>query len=234
MEWGVDLDIDAEGKVNGQLSVEGGAFGILKSAEVSISGSVDIDTVSCLYYPTGGTVTIVIDGIEYTYTFTPGCDGTYETGDEPGETVFLNFDELAPFTVVSDQYPEARFSSASGLEVKAFPISFVSPPNSLAIFDGDELYEEPNTDFYIDFPNPVGSLVVNVWDVKTVGHFGRIWVYQGATLAGTVDMVGVTGTEEETLTIDLSAFLHVTRVELQYLDEENDTVFWDDISFVVE
>jgi len=234
VDWTVGLNITDDGEVNGHLTVNGGAFGVRKSGEVSVSGGVDIDTIACLYYPTGGTITVIVDEIEYTYTFTPECDGTYDTGEQPGDTVLLNFDDLPPFTAVADQYPEARFSTGAGLVIKAFPYSYVSEPNSLAVFDGGELYEEPDTPLYIDFAQPVRSVIIKAWDVKTIGNFGRIRVYQGANLAGTVDLVGLNGIEEEALAIDLGAFLHVTRLELEYRDEINDTVFWDDLSFIVE
>ena len=80
-----DLAIEPDGRVHGTIGFDGGpgeASAATTASGASLHGSVDIDTLLCLYFPIGGSVTLSLGDVTNTVTFTPSCDGTFGIGSE--------------------------------------------------------------------------------------------------------------------------------------------------------
>ena len=80
-----DLAIEPDGRVHGTIGFDGGpgeASAATTASGASLHGSVDIDTLLCLYFPIGGSVTLSLGDVSNTVTFTPSCDGTFGIGSE--------------------------------------------------------------------------------------------------------------------------------------------------------
>ena len=85
LEVAVDLDVDAQGEVRGDIQVAGGPVGTNgKSAGgATVGGNIVIDTILCRYFPTGGSLTFTIGDFSTTITFTPECDGGFDYSSDP-------------------------------------------------------------------------------------------------------------------------------------------------------
>jgi hypothetical protein len=139
-----------------------------------------------------------------------------ETGDVSStlplsviEGDLINFDNLADGTIVTDQYPQATFSSDSGLYNEVFSdwsshVLGTFPPSP----DGANF----NHNLYVDFTAPVDDLQFNYGYVNASSVAGEVNVYQNGTLTATVPMLG--GANDSIGTEDLSAYDNVTRIEI--------------------
>ncbi len=76
--WTADLDVDPSGALHGDLQVEGAPFDPGDPGVATISGSVEIDTDACPYYPVGGVLEFEVDGRLHVITFGPECDGSFD------------------------------------------------------------------------------------------------------------------------------------------------------------
>ena len=221
MQADMDLAIADQGAVTGTVSLSNPA----KDDGNGINGWARFDTEICGDYPVEGAFTIILDGDEYTVVITPACDGTY---DEEGDLTVIHFDDLEPGVVVSNQYPEASFSTDAGYDVRTLPFSWSSPPNCIWAVTDDF---DTNANLYIDFTQPVNDLSFVVFDAKPNGPFADIRVFVNGQLADTHTVYG-TGDEDDLITVDLSAYSNVTRIENVYRFDD-DTLLWDDIRFRV-
>ena len=86
IEAELDLAVDAQGEIQGTIDVSGGspagAFGKSTGA-AALSGTIEIDTILCRFFPTGGTVTFALGDSSTTITFTPACDGAFDYSSDP-------------------------------------------------------------------------------------------------------------------------------------------------------
>lgn len=220
MEGTADLTIAEDRSLTGTLSLTS----MSKDAgDNSMTGWVEFDTAACRNFPVAGSFTIIIDGESYTVVITPACDGSWGEGGD--DMIVINFDDLDPDDVVSDQYPEATFSSGPGYQVEIMPFSWSSPPNCIwSVAQG-----ATNGHLYVEFTDPVKDLTFIVFDAKPEGPFAQLQVFVDGQLADELPIYG-TGDEDDLITVDLTAYSGVTGIAClnQY---DDDTLLWDDFRF---
>ncbi|MGK7881085.1 MAG: PEP-CTERM sorting domain-containing protein [Crocosphaera sp.] len=154
--------------------------------------------------------------------------GTYK----PVPAVTINFDSLADNTVVTNQFPEATFSSNSGFEARTAELaSFfnVSLPNVLGVTDTSG-NTNGTQDLFVDFTNPVNNLTFNIFADNSVAP-GVVDVFTNGVFDSSVNLVA-DGNPITTDLIDLSSFANVTRIELVSITDVGGLVY-DDFSFDV-
>jgi hypothetical protein len=71
----VNVNVSAQGKLTGDVTINGS--GTSPAGSTTVTGSAHVDTAACLRYPVGGTVTVKRGSETKVITFTPACDGTY-------------------------------------------------------------------------------------------------------------------------------------------------------------
>ena len=143
----------------------------------------------------------------------------------------INFDNLSADTAVTNQYPEATFSSTFGNTNWAVADNFGSSlPNIIGTGPtvSNISADEPT---YIDFTNPVHNLTFVGVAIDDVGKVAEVRVFVNGNLNSTVDIIGQ-GNVNVPVTVDLSAFQNVTRIEIVNITD-GEGMGWDDFSFNV-
>ena len=148
-----------------------------------------------------------------------------------GNTVTINFDDLPGGTVVTNQYPEATFSSELGYGNVISPFAEFggSEPNTLGTYS-------PTTGSYndatfIDFTSPVSGLKFLALADDDSGQIGTVSVFTSSGFAGSVAMIGDSNPNSPIL-VDISGFQGVTRIEIEANTDAAGLVF-DDFQFSV-
>lgn len=131
----------------------------------------------------------------------------------------INFDDLAPNTVVSNQYSGVTFSSGVGSSVTAFNYGTIAPSRPNAIFAIN-----PSTGFdrilNVDFAQPVNNLSFSVFADNAAGVSGKIDVFTTTGSPITVDLI----TDGQQLTpdlVNLSSFTNITRISVYNTGDPN-------------
>jgi hypothetical protein len=144
--------------------------------------------------------------------------------------VMIDFDSLAVGTTVTNQFPEATFSSVVGQEVATISFSSGnSPPNSICTravggsFNCDQ-------ELIVDFTNAVFNLSFLVVGDNNTGTQAVVDVYVNLLLNTTVDIV-TTG-DFSAAPMDLSAFSDITRIVIRDVTDFAGLSF-DDFDFEV-
>ena len=153
------------------------------------------------------------------------------TGAAGAQTV-IDFDDLPSFTVVTDQYPEAMFSSNIGELNTAFSFPNAhSPPNILC--SGTAQVIDCVRDTFIDFTEPVSNLTFWAIEANLAGVTAKFNVFVAGELAATVDFVSIDHAGAQL--VDLSAFVDVTRLEIVdiLINPDENGIGWDTFSFTL-
>jgi hypothetical protein len=146
---------------------------------------------------------------------------------EASAQVTIDFDNLAPGTVVTNQYFLARFFSSPGnhnvAEAAAVGNVLVSGP-----VGGTPTGIE---DTYVSFTYPVNNLSLTAVEPNGSGVVARLFVFENGFLTGVEDLIGLGGPGSKV--VDLSAYTNVTRLEIRQIDPDpaEDGVAWDDFTF---
>ncbi len=148
----------------------------------------------------------------------------------PAGAVVINFDNLGNGVVVTNQYPEATFSSIAGSQVLTTAQALGSSlPNFICSgVNGSINCSDP---VYVDFTNPVSNLSFVAVGDNQFGPNATVNVFAGANFLGSVNSVG-DNVFLTTYTIDLSAFSGVTRIEIVNVIDPGGLGF-DDFTFDV-
>jgi len=148
----------------------------------------------------------------------------------PASADTIDFDALPNGTIVTTQYPGVTFSSSAGHDVVTTAQSatyHTTEPNFICSGVGAGITcVDP---VYLDFSTAVSGLSFLAVGDDTSGIIGTASVFAGATLLGSVDIVGdgvVSGTP---MMIDLSAFSGITRLEITTTDPAG--LGYDDFTF---
>lgn len=145
--------------------------------------------------------------------------------------VTIDFDNVAAGTVITNQYPDAIFSSNAGQENRAEAQNLGSSlPNFLCTFTIGGGINCVN-DTYVDFINPVNGLSFLSIGADDTGHNADVNVFVNNAFAATVQVVG-DGTPLAPDLVDLTAFNNVTRIEIVGITDSNG-LGWDDFRFNV-
>jgi len=173
-------------------------------------------------------------------------DGSSNFVDSSASLVIVNFDSLPTNVAVTNQYPQATFSSYPGGVVStAFDCSFLgSCPNGIIATSGIGSTYWPNADVYVNFTVPVNGLTFRVLGGQSGGAAGQIDVYANNAYFGTVSFFTGTGFPGQVLPpviVNLSAVQHITAIKIRNVDNCSDLlcifhlpVYYDDFAFTPE
>lgn len=143
----------------------------------------------------------------------------------------INFDNLSADIAVTNQYPEATFSSSPGNTNWTSAQNLGSSlPNFICTgpISGGIDCAQPT---YIDFTDPVDSLTFLGVGINDTGTVAQVRVFVNGNLASTVNVIGQ-GNGDVPVTVDLSFFQHVTRIEIVNITDGGG-IGWDDFSFEI-
>ncbi len=145
----------------------------------------------------------------------------------------IDFDALAVGDVVTNQFPEATFSSIVGQEnvVRAdFNFGPLSFPNYICTKNvGGPLNCKKPT--IVDFTLPVNDLTFLAMGDDFVGVQATVDVFENAVFSATVDIT-VDGIFNTVDVVDLSGFTNVTRIEIGNITDGSGLA-WDRFTFNV-
>jgi hypothetical protein len=148
------------------------------------------------------------------------------------DPITIDFDSLGAAVQVTNQYPEATFSSDAGFaNWTDLQSAGNSPPNALAT-GPDTGGVDGLHDTFVDFTRPVVALTFHAIGVDATGPVASVNVYVNGALAGTVAVNGV-GDPLTPVKVDLTAFHDVTRIELVGITDPNGLA-WDDFVFGID
>ena len=142
----------------------------------------------------------------------------------------IDFDALPDGTVVTDQFPQATFSTTTGSENTAIGTSADAdtPPNILCT---GPVGEQPTCieDTYIDFTVPVNALTFWAIAANRHGPTATFNIYEDGVFSGSVPLDGGGGN----VFVDLSEFANVTRLEIVDIldDPDRNGIGWDTFTF---
>ncbi len=131
----------------------------------------------------------------------------------------INFDDLAPGTVVSNQYSGVTFSSDPGNSVVVFPVGSAAPsqPNVIGTVDSNGGVNG-NLNFNVDFAQPVNDLSFFVVFDNTAGTAAKIDVFTTTGSPITVDLI--TDGDITPDLVNLSSFTNITRISVNNITDE--------------
>lgn len=146
------------------------------------------------------------------------------------QQVSITFDDLPCATVVTNQYPEATFSSDAGfVNITACDYDLgTSLPNYLCTAAAGGSLTCSNTTT-IDFTTPVNKLTFMAGGDDTAGITASVDVYENGVLAGTVP-IETDGDFTTPHLVDLTAFHSVTRIVIDRISNGGGLGF-DDFKF---
>jgi hypothetical protein len=134
------------------------------------------------------------------------------------QSAVINFDDVPDATVITNQYPGATFSSDPGsvVETTAQPAyTQISQPNFICTFTGGAI--DCSHDVFVTFASPVSGLSFLSTGANDAGPAqGNVDVFESGVLAGSVPIPGI-GAFLTAQFIDLSAFHHVTSIEIDHV-----------------
>ncbi len=160
-----------------------------------------------------------------------GAVGVFVTSG--ASATIIDFDNLADETVISNQYPEATFSSSAGnVNLAILHGSNHTPPSILCTgpAGGSQTCVE---DTYIDFTVAVTDLTFWAIQANAPGVTAQFNVFENDTFAATVDLVSSGGNPNDEF-VDLSSFSNVTRLEIVNIlrdDAAESGIGWDTFTF---
>lgn len=167
---------------------------------------------------------------------------TLLAGSASATVTLINFDNLPGGVLVTNQYPGVTFSSDPGEGLYTAGGTPVSSPNYICTAPIAGPIDCINN-VYIDFAGPVSGLSIWAIEANEFGVVGTFYLYNGATLLGTQNLIGLSPTNPGfgygNQFVDLSAFSNVTRLEIRGpggtgpIDNSYGGVgvAWDDLSF---
>jgi hypothetical protein len=136
--------------------------------------------------------------------------------------VRIDFDDLPRGTVVTNQYAEATLSSAAGAANYVLEFSTTvnggggSGPNILCTGPAPSPTQSGSVDClrdtYVDFTHPVNNLTFWAIEANYPGVAAEFNIYEDGAYYQTVPLYGRGG--PGSTFVDLSAFAHVTRLEI--------------------
>jgi hypothetical protein len=142
--------------------------------------------------------------------------------------VSIAFDELPVGPLTPNHYPEVTFSAAPG---KANFILTFGPGKILG--SGVPGQPMPNCaeDTYLDFTWPVSGLQFQAVEANLPQVVAQFRVFENGVYTASVDLVGSGGHGNQL--VDLSAFSHVTRLEIVniFQSPSENGIGWDDFRF---
>ena len=147
------------------------------------------------------------------------------------QQVTIDFDSLPVATTVTNQFPEAVFSSSPGNQNTTradfelgTSLPYICTETTTGVLNC-------TADTYVDFTTPVSNLTFMQGGDNATGVIAQVRVFAGGVLAGTVPIMG-DGIFASPCLVDLTAFDNVTRIEIFNITDPGGLA-WDDFSFDV-
>lgn len=145
--------------------------------------------------------------------------------------VLIDFESLPPGTVVTNQFPEATFSSSAGNE------------NIVGSLPGAQfLCTQPVggqitcvEDTYVDFAQSASDLRFLAIEANCLCVDARFRIFQNYVFTATVDLTGLGGPGN--VPVDLTAYPNITRLEIVNILNDpsiENGIGWDNFSFVAQ
>lgn len=144
---------------------------------------------------------------------------TFATGRAPAAPVEIDFDGLAPGTVVTDQYPEATFSADDPQEnvvYDDYDFGPLSVPNYITT--AEHGVQNAINATYVDFTVPVRDLRFFLVGDDAPGLKAKIDIFESGVWTDTF-MVFADGVFDVPDLVDLTAYDMVTRIEIYDLSD---------------
>jgi uncharacterized delta-60 repeat protein len=169
------------------------------SVEPAGLGTVDTNGLFTAAGPSAGSGTVTVRATSGSVSGTASVD--------VGGWVMINFDELAPDTVVTNQYAYwATFSADAGITNKVL--------NDRKAVGGTPLSGNSyNRNLYVQFAAPVNGLRFASGPQENTGQIAQVRVFENGSLKATVPIIGLGGGGRWGTT-DLRAYKDVTRIEI--------------------
>jgi hypothetical protein len=150
------------------------------------------------------------------------------------QAVVINFDALMEDEVVTNQFPEATFSSEAGFEV--IVTNGRNFGNSQPFFVCTAPEENPNQtcteDVFLNFTDPVNNLTFLALGDNNQGTVGVVDVFDMGGLAGTVNIIG-NANANDPIFVDITGFADVTRIVIRDISDAAG-LGYDDFTFEVQ
>ena len=144
----------------------------------------------------------------------------------------INFDDLAPDTVVNTQYSGVTFSTDPGYSVSIYDSAATfgsSPPNSIATYTSSGSPSGFKQNIYVDFAQPVNDLSFFVLGDNNVRTIGKIDVYTTTGSPITVDIIADGDPYTKEL-VNLSSLTNITRISINNITDAYGLAY-DDFQF---
>jgi len=146
------------------------------------------------------------------------------------EAVIIDFDALANETVVTNQFPEATFSSDQFFECKTIAHDLGSSlPNYLCTAHVAAGTFSCVNSVIVDFTMPVNNLTFLAIGDDSGGVQAKVDVHENTVFSATVDIV-TDGNNSVPDLVDLSGFTNVTKIVIHTVTDP-DGLGWDDFAF---
>ncbi len=147
----------------------------------------------------------------------------------PAPAVVIDFDALGDRVVVTNQFPDATFSSDPGFECKTAAQNLgTSLPNFICTAAINGSITCANS-VIVDFTAPANNLTFLATGADSAGVKAKVDVYENALYSATVDIV-TDGNPSLPDLIDLSGFTNVTKIVVHSVTDR-DGLGWDDFTF---
>lgn len=155
-----------------------------------------------------------------------------------GRQVLITFSELPFYTAVTNQYPDAIFSSDSAHYVLTTPQNYGSslPNISRAFVNGWWIDGNPPYDHFaplaIDFPQPVSDLAFHILASDSLGGIARVDVYQNGNWSAAQPIFGNASPFSPIWYTGISSYKNVSRIVISQIADSRGLAF-DNFSFTV-
>jgi len=155
-----------------------------------------------------------------------------------GRQVLITFSELPFYTAVTNQYPDAIFSSDSAHYVLTTPQNYGSslPNISRAYVNGWWIDGIPPYDHFapliIDFPQPVNDLAFHVLASDSLGGIAKVDIYQSGHWSAAEPVFGNASPFSPIWYTGISSYSNVSRIVISQIADRRGLAF-DNFSFTV-
>jgi uncharacterized repeat protein (TIGR01451 family) len=155
-----------------------------------------------------------------------------------GRQVLITFSDLPFYTAVTNQYPDAKFSSDSAHYVLTTPQNYGSslPNISRAYVNGWWIDGNPPYDHFaplvIDFPHPVNDVAFHVLASDSLGGIARVDVYQNGNWSAAQPIFGNANPFSPIWYTGISSYQNVSRIVISQIGDSRGLAF-DNFSFTV-
>ena len=138
----------------------------------------------------------------------------------------IHFDDLEgglnpPLPLPANASPYANFSTEAGAQLLVFSGAGTvggSNPNTLTAGVNPSAFPY-DSDVYVDFTHPVNELTFSVLSDNDSGNIAKVRVFTAGTFEAELDVVG-DGNFSTPITIDLTSFADITRLEIADIIDE--------------